>query len=1015
MTMQKLQKKAQKIVSSLLMVALVFGLGATALPKAAKADDPVLVSILPAGLNLAFEGSHGVVAPPEIIISIPAHESFDVYYEIGGTVTGSDYIFNNNANTSSGFVTVPAGAERVQLPFSIIDDPDNEGEESLMVRLVSVDNHGSTIPVEITPTPGFDILRYTIVDNDTDLPSLSFASLTTGRSEEATRAPFKVLVSHINGDISHVMPGPVSFKWRVMSGTADINDYGAVSDWTDITVPEGATFVDLPVVIQDDSIDEVKEETAKIQISQPVNAQFVSSFESQTLYIYDNDTAVASFETATEADLEADIIHTTHVVLSKQVDREVRVTVSPSLSTATEGVDGDYEFATTELVFAPLVVESDDVYMQIHDDNDIEGNETAVLTLSNPQNVDLDLNPTHTFTIIDNETPIYANLQPSSASELEGGSATVQFVLDSPALYDTTINYTVSSTANSSDFSFNGSASFSGSVVVPAGETSAAALLATNLDSAVEGDELVEIAISGVSSLDSRVQPGSAILYTNTIIDDDNLLTINLTSATFANIENLPGGFTVTLNRPSPVPVAFKWRTVPGTATNLETTIGDTTFSPDFISPTDWTTSTIPANQITLGTTLGVVDDNLFEGDETFSIEIDTADPILEPGTILHQTYTIFANDIPTVQFVSNTASGSEFAGTVQVPVSLSNPSPFATTLTFEADTIHSSAIWGDTSVSGNDLQLVTRTVTIPAGETSANVTLSVANDSTVEADELAIVYLSGVVGGVQGSNATHTYTIVNDDSNTPPPTSGGGGGGGSSSGGSSALPLPIASSAGFGTETHTVRVDSVTTIGGLNFANLVLNGGTATQMAISNNAAFENTVTMPYNTAAIWKLPSGSGNKTIYVKFFNSAGVASAVVTANTEATDQGGVVLGEQISLLDELIARLRAGTTSDEVRQLQIELQKRGYFAKTFRPTRLYGAMTKAAVAKYLADQNAATMTLGEMLRTLKFGQRSALVTRLQNELKRLGYFPANVAVTNYYGAVTKAAVAKYQASK
>jgi peptidoglycan hydrolase-like protein with peptidoglycan-binding domain len=47
------------------------------------------------------------------------------------------------------------------------------------------------------------------------------------------------------------------------------------------------------------------------------------------------------------------------------------------------------------------------------------------------------------------------------------------------------------------------------------------------------------------------------------------------------------------------------------------------------------------------------------------------------------------------------------------------------------------------------------------------------------------------------------------------------------------------------------------------------------------------------------------------------------------------------------------------------------------------------------------------------TLKYGSKGAEVTKLQTELKKLGYFKSNA--TGYYGSITKAAVKKFQAAK
>jgi len=135
---------------------------------------------------------------------------------------------------------------------------------------------------------------------------------------------------------------------------------------------------------------------------------------------------------------------------------------------------------------------------------------------------------------------------------------------------------------------------------------------------------------------------------------------------------------------------------------------------------------------------------------------------------------------------------------------------------------------------------------------------------------------------------------------------------------------------------------------------------------------------------------------------------------------------VLGEKISLLDELIAKLKFGQKSAEVKQMQTELQKVGYFSKYFKPTTYYGALTRTAVNKYIKDKNKVVVTvppvvvsqnldLDGLVAKLKLGNRSEEVKQLQRALSTLKFYPKTYLITGYYGPVTKTAVQKYLNSK
>ena len=152
------------------------------------------------------------------------------------------------------------------------------------------------------------------------------------------------------------------------------------------------------------------------------------------------------------------------------------------------------------------------------------------------------------------------------------------------------------------------------------------------------------------------------------------------------------------------------------------------------------------------------------------------------------------------------------------------------------------------------------------------------------------------------------------------------------------------------------------------------------------------------------------------------------ATTTASTsgETTPKNGSdvqVLGVKINLIDELIASTKFRDKNDDVKLLQSELQKLGFYPKLWLVTGYYGSMTKTSVEKYLASKNVeAGQILGvkiniidELIAKTKFGERSTNVSTLQSELQKLGFYPSLWRVTGYYGPVTKISVEKYQASQ
>ena len=119
------------------------------------------------------------------------------------------------------------------------------------------------------------------------------------------------------------------------------------------------------------------------------------------------------------------------------------------------------------------------------------------------------------------------------------------------------------------------------------------------------------------------------------------------------------------------------------------------------------------------------------------------------------------------------------------------------------------------------------------------------------------------------------------------------------------------------------------------------------------------------------------------------------------------------QKISRLDQLVAKLKLNTISNEVLELQTGLKKLGYFSVNFKPTKKYGPATAAAVKKYQADKKLPRFE--QLVSRLRSGMVSNEVLELQTGLKKLGYLSKTFKPTNKYGSATAVAVKKYLADK
>ena len=114
--------------------------------------------------------------------------------------------------------------------------------------------------------------------------------------------------------------------------------------------------------------------------------------------------------------------------------------------------------------------------------------------------------------------------------------------------------------------------------------------------------------------------------------------------------------------------------------------------------------------------------------------------------------------DISDVAFTASAGAGSESVTTVNIPISITHALPDDVTVDY-------SATGGTATGDGTDYTLADGTATIPAGETSTTIPLSIVNDTLLEGNETVEITLSNPSDNATiGANKVFTYTIQDDD-----------------------------------------------------------------------------------------------------------------------------------------------------------------------------------------------------------------------------------------------------------
>lgn len=149
---------------------------------------------------------------------------------------------------------------------------------------------------------------------------------------------------------------------------------------------------------------------------------------------------------------------------------------------------------------------------------------------------------------------------------------------------------------------------------------------------------------------------------------------------------------------------------------------------------------------------LEIAADAAAESDET--IELALVRPTNATIASGEHVATIAATALPRVQLASPASSVGEAAGTTTLTVLLDSPS--------ETDVVAGLAVSG--SASPADYDIATDTITIPAGKTTATITLSITSDAFDEDPETLDIVLGATTGAVVGAIASHRITIEDDD-----------------------------------------------------------------------------------------------------------------------------------------------------------------------------------------------------------------------------------------------------------
>jgi len=506
------------------------------------------------------------------------------YATANGTATaGTDYTaiptttLTFNPGETSKTITVPVnGDNQVEL------------NETFFLNLSNLQANGSNVTLADNQGQG------TINNDDSASIAITDVTITEGNSG-TTNAVFTVT-------LSNAVDTAVTVNYATANGTATTadNDYTAIAT-TPLTFNPGETSKTITVAINGDTKVESNETFFVNLSSLNANGRNVTIADNQGQGTIANDdvilpsiTLAVSPSSVTE-DGTSNLIYT----FTRSGVTTNLLTVNYSIGgTANNGTD--YASIPTGVTFAANLATAT-LIVDPTADTTVESNETVALTLATGTGYTVGTTTAVTGTINNDDTSVTLAVSPSSVTEDGTANLVYTFTRSGVTTNALTVNYTIGGTAtNGTDYT-----SISTSVTFAANSSTATLIVDPTADTTVEPDETVILTLA----TGTGYTVGTPNTATGTINNDDfSQLSIN--DITVVEGKDNNAILTVTVDNPNPQPITFNYTTAPINATA----------DVDYTSKTG--TITIAANTSTATISIPILNDNLNEADEAFTITL---------------------------------------------------------------------------------------------------------------------------------------------------------------------------------------------------------------------------------------------------------------------------------------------------------------------------------------------------------------------------------------------------------
>lgn len=691
------------------------------------------------------------------LYSVTLDKASDVDTSVTVTITPGSADGGDYTAPMTQTITIPAGQTSVNFSIPIVNDNVYEGAQSFMVAITSVSAGKATIDSvkNVVTTTVYDdgtIDGTTPVDpNDPtvgdDTPIVSIKG-TVNLSE--TAADGSVNSATYTVSLSNPSAVDTTISYIISDGSTEGSDDYVAPTIKTVTIPAGQTSVDFSLPMVDESIYEGAEDfTVTITGTTAGTANISADNDSVTTTIYDNGTTDGTTP-VNPAD--------------PTVGNDIPVvSITATDAQAIEGVDNSLIFSVTQTNLSNL---DTTVNVSLGGNNTVEAADIASISYTNAAGV---------VVTLDKLTDIQAFLTNGATVNIPAGSTSA------PAITVTVIDDVVYE--RSEDLVLNIAIPTSSPTAATVGTSTATGAILdedqrvnTNnpnnpddVTDEVDGDKPVV----GITATDGQAIEGV-----------DNTLVFTVAQNNLSNFDT-----TVKVSLGSSTLVAADIASISYTdATGAVITLNNTADIQNFLTNGD--SVKIPAGSTSApAITVTVINDNIYEQSENIVLTISNASNATF-GSNASATGTVFDEDngnpndgsttdgdkpvvsITGTENLSETAANGS-ANTATYTVSLSNPSALDTSVVV-------SIAAGSATGNGTDyIAPVTQEVTIPAGQTSVNITVPLIDDTNFEGPENFTVSISSIApvstGNVTIDPVNNTVnTTIYDDGTTDGTTPGG-------------------------------------------------------------------------------------------------------------------------------------------------------------------------------------------------------------------------------------------------